>query len=208
MGYHQTKPTRLSYNPNISLHCFKQSLIFEVQLYFVDLFNKYSQFYPLVVHFDTNRCVVKIKNTDCYLLCINPVQIIVLINNKSKDCNMLQTSSGESTACTNYSSKGSSIPWCNISDNFSSKQNYSFMSCTPLHDTFYLEALQIVSPNEWDTRPHLVVISDTYLAGTNKTTADDSYPWLNKDNQRYNIIGRETIEWKVNLRPDIDKRLS
>ena len=53
-----------------------------------------------------------------------------------------------------------------------------------LHDTLFLESLQTTLLDEGDTPPHLATGSDSCIKDVNKTTKDNKYPWLDKDNKR------------------------
>ena len=53
---------------------------------FVDPVDKHSAYYPVVVHFEANRCIVSAKNTESNAVSFNPGQTVAYL-----DCNNIPT---------------------------------------------------------------------------------------------------------------------
>ena len=115
----------------------------------------------------------------------------VCIDAKDIYCNMLCLIPGQFIAYLAFRSKGCSLPWYTVRDNFPSIQNHNFMQYGLLHDTLSPEALQTTSVNKGDKSLHLATRSDTYISDINKTTQDDKYLWLGKDE-------RTKYDWQSN----------
>ena len=130
---------------------------------FINLFDKYTSFYPIMVQFEANRCVCSIKNMNCCILCLSPSQILT---------------------CLNYRSKVCSFPRYAISSDCLSMKN--IFSC---HVDFCMilkpsEVLPPIPLTKGYSPPHLAIKPDTYVAGTHRTTKYDENPWPDKDNKR------------------------
>ena len=86
-------------------------------------------------------------------------------------------------AFLDYRSKGCSLLWYVIDNNFPSKQNHTFMADGLLDDTLYPVLFTTRVTIKGAMPPHLATRSDINITDTNKTTRYHKYPWLNKDDK-------------------------
>ena len=51
--------------------------------------------------------------------------------------------------------------------------------------------------------PHITTRTEIPIDGTNKSTPDDKYPWLDPDDTRRNMTDKEILQMKLNLKDSI-----
>ena len=122
---------------------------------FIVLFDTYSPIYLIMLH--------KIENMVCSMICLISGLIITYLNGRSKDC---------------------SLTWHTISNKLLSMKKHTFMSYGLLHDTWSLQVWKTTILDKRDKGLHLATRPDTYITDTNKTTEEDKYPRLDKENKK------------------------
>ena len=102
---------------------------------FVDPVEKYSAYYLAVVQFEKSRCIISIRNQECYAVSFSPGLNILYL-----DCR----------------SKGSSLPWHTISEVILVMQNHTYMPDGMLHSILSPDTLK-QQINKRDIPPHIVI---------------------------------------------------
>ena len=51
--------------------------------------------------------------------------------------------------------------------------------------------------------PHITTCTELLVDNTNKSTSDDKYPWLDKDDVRRNMTDTEILQMKLNLKDSV-----
>ena len=69
-----------------------------------------------------------------------------------------------------------------------------------LHDRMTLAYEKLIHPAE---RPHNTTHTELPVNDTNKSTPDDKYPWLDRDDVRRNMTDKEILRIKVNLKDSV-----